>query len=657
MAISVVTQTEGSTQTDAPALVGGGGAQMQGLVVLISRLRDATVLANNHTQVLNVQLWELDGNDADYHRLLDERQLDVDDSTAGASDTMLPEAVLEDWVTFRFVPYDAADDMGTGWVEVRIRDILLVRLSPKHSVHRNSGALDCSVDIAAATASTWCGLAFCGSSYTTPTGTASGLQCRAFGGQIVRKSEASTQPINVGASDLVATYSGGIDCGTLLREQTLTTCTATGSGPTPVGRDVLMCPMLFTPPAAITDWPYPSPNAPRVYMFWMDGVNAGVVNPVEHTFGNWLNVSGTSTYGKCRVLSRQTWRDRMVFGNYEGNQSAWFMAKVGDPTNLTVGGSDPTRAFSGDGSNEIGTAGDAVTAFQVVSDSILFMGCAVRSYYFSGDPGVDGVLKEIPDKGGILGPRAICRATGGRIFGISADGLRMWRFGAGSGIESTLISNKRVNKILDRVSTLDTDLELVFEAATGMVHIFLHPRDGQQGTHLAFGIEANEFWPMQYPSTWGPARACEIAGESFDEKRIVMGLRTGLLVRPVTGDTSDDGAAILVRGGMPYVESEDGTRMTEVVEVEATAARGSGPVDFSIRGGRSAAELDEQDWDQDAALTEWTWFTGGKQSPRPIDPCCGAGAVQLCFEQESAVYTFALDRLTMKVQDGALRSD
>lgn len=658
MASGIPIAANGDPTYTTGVAVPGGGTPLEGLVVLISRSTTAVTQGVNHAHTLVVELWELLGTDADFHVLRDSHTLDVDDTGAGVNEGLLWHAVLEDWISATFIPYDAAEDMDTGFIEIRVRDILMFKLSPKNSVHANSTGTDCSLDISAAGASTRCGLVFNGNSYTNTSGTQSGLQCRSFGGQIVRTSALSQQPINVGASDIVATYSGGIDIGTMGQEPRLEPSVVTGSGPTPTGGNVLMFPMTFAPPAAITDWPYPSPNAPRNYMFWIDGENAGVSNPIERTHGNWLNVSNTTTFGKCRVTSREIWRGRAQLANYPGNQAAIFIAKAGDPTNWTTGGGDPTRAFSLDGSNALGVAADAITAIQPVSDAICFYGCATRAYYFTGDPGVDGIFREVPDKGGILGPRAICRGTEGRVFGMSANGVRMWAFSQGGLSGSQLITDKRVSKIIDRVSTLDTALELNFEAATGWVHIFLHPKNGEQGTHLIFDVQDNTFFPVEYPQTpiaWGPFVACETVGQEFDDKRILLGCRDGVIRRFVTGRPDDDGNAIRVRGRMPIVESEDGNRETLVTEVAATAAKGSGPVVFSIRTADSAAQLDEQDWDTTDPATSWTWFADGKQSQAAIDPNCGGGAVQLCFEQESAVHTFALDRLTMDVAEGGYR--
>jgi hypothetical protein len=655
MAIGIPITTTGDPTVIIGTPVPGGGTPLQGLVVLISHRATAVTQGVNHTHVLNVELWELLGTDADYHVLLDTKTLDVDDTTASASEALLWTSVLEDWVAATFIPYDAASDMDTGFVEIRVRDILMLKLSPKNSVHANSQGVDCTLDINDGTASTVCGLVFNGNSHTDTAGTRSGLQCRSFGGQIVRTTELSEQPINVGASDIVATYGGGVNIGTMGEEPRVVPSVVTGSGPTPAGGNVLMFPMTFAPSTGITDWPYPSPNAPRNYMFWIDGENAGVINPIERTHGNWLNVSNTTTFGKCRVTARETWRGRAMLANYSGNQAAIFLAKVGDPTNWTIGGPDPARAFSLDGSNSIGVAADAVTAIQPVSDSICMFGCATRAYYLSGDPGIDGVFREVPDKGGVLGPRAICRGTEGRVFGMSAGGVRMWAFSGNGVVQSQLITDKRVSQILDRVSTLDTNLELNYEAATGWVHIFLHPRNGEQGTHLIFDVEDNTFHPVEYPEPWGPFVACETVGQEFDDKRILMGCRDGLIRRFITLKPDDDGQRIRVRGGMPVVESADGMRETLVTEVQASAARGSGPVVFSIRTAATAAELLEQDWDTTDPAVSWTWFADGKQFQDAIDPGCGGGAVQLCFEQDSAVHTFALDRLNMNVMEGSLR--
>ena len=187
-----------------------GAGAFKFLKVLLSRQRDTSTTATNESYLLKAELFEVKKNGGN----IDCTSLDVlildptvaQDTISGSADTESPLGPFstDHWFTFRFVPYDAGDASGTGWIELYVNSVAgatmrIGRLSPKDSIHPNSTNLDCSTDIAAATASTWHGIVVDGNSSKKDTGwppalTGSGLDAKGFGGRFVRKSTAQSNP-------------------------------------------------------------------------------------------------------------------------------------------------------------------------------------------------------------------------------------------------------------------------------------------------------------------------------------------------------------------------------------------------------------------------------------------------------------------------------
>lgn len=599
--------------------------------------------------MLNLLLVELDGNDADAHRLLDEAQADIDDSTLNNTDRDLPTVSTELWVKFRVVPYDgtsAQTKADTGWIEVYHQGVRVARLSPLNTYHPNTSGADFGGTFTVAGASKWHGACIEGGSYTTPTGTPSGLASKAFGFRIVRQATASTPPINVGSSDVVAFTPGRVDTGTLNVDSTLTVCTLTASATAePTGREVQTATMLVQI-ASGTGYPTPGSNAPRNYVFWVDGSNGGIVNPVERTYGDWQNVTGTTTLGKCRVIAR--YRGRIFLGNYDANPSYWAMSKVGDVTNWTTGGSDPIRAFAGTASDSPGVPADAITCAAPFQDEFLFLGCAKSCYYFDRDPGYGGRLLLLSDQTGVLGPRAFCFDEEGNLYFLGAGGLFIMQKGT---LTPKNISGRRLTTVLDRVDSSVTLAELVYDSSTACVHVFLTPRDGASaGTHAVLDIRTNAFWLDEYPLTFGPSAVRQIVGQAYDDRRFLIGGLDGYIRRPRFQAKTDDGTAIDSWVRYPTLEVANGTMESMVSEIQGVGVSGTSAVEWQVRSAPSAAEVAASDIDSPASTdATGTWFGTQSGFQDPVGLRQTGGAHQVVIRHQSTGSTWGMERIVLKI--------
>lgn len=632
-----------------------GGTPTRAIKCVFSRTRSTTTAAINQTNIISVLLIEIDGNDADYHRLLDECELDIDDTTLANNDRNMPNVSPELWITLRVLPYDstsAATQAATGWIEGYHRGVRIFRLSPKDSIHPNSTGNDYGGTWTLAGSSKWHGVAVEGGQYTTrssvSSGTPSGLAAKAFAARFVRRSSASTPPINVGSSDVVAFSADRVDTGTLDVDPTLDEVTAfDGSATTTLeGREVQTTTML-TSISAAAGYPTPSPNAPRNYVLAVDGTNAIIVNPVEGTYGNWQNVTGTSTFGKCRVIAR--YRGRIFLANYDGNPSFWALTKVGDITNLTTGGSDPTRAFTGTASDSPGVPADAITCAAPFQDDYLFIGCSKSCYYMSGDPGYGGRLLLLSDQTGVFGPRAFCFDEEGNLYFLGAGGLFIIQKGT---LTPKNISGRRLASVLDQVNSETTLAQMVYDSATAMVHVFLTPRDGASaGLHVSLDIRQNAFWLDEYPASFGPTAAKQIVGQSYDGRRFIFGGFDGYIRRPRFGAKDDDGSAIDSWVRYPIVEFGNGGNESIVTEIQAVGVQGTQGVTYEVRTAPSASQVMRADIDGRASTdATGVWFETQDGFQDPVGLRQTGGAHQMIVRHDSTGSTWGIERILMQIK-------
>ncbi len=648
-ALNTSTQSESDPGIVDSAVLSGGAA-LRALKAVFSRRRTSTEQAINQTYFYNFQLWELDGNAAGLHNLLDEATLDVDDSTLNNQDRQLPPLAVETKIRFTFVPYDASTTTTkaeTGWVEVSLNGVVVARLSPKNSIHPNTTGDDYGGAITVASASKWHGICVEGGSYNDAGVTLSGLPAHAFGGRLVRPQSQVTPPLNPGASDVVAFTAGQVDVGTLGEDSALTKCTATASAL--LGREVQTANML-TIVTAIS-------SSPRTLVFAVDGTTARIVDPVGKTINNWTNTTGVTPLETCRIIG--VWRGRFFLANYDGNPSYWALSKIVKTSNdavatdlWTTGGSDPTRAFAGTASDSPGVPASAVTGFTEIDNGRAVLFCATEVLLFDGDPGYGGRLLSISKQTGCLGPRAWTFDEESNLFFVGPSGLFVIPNGS-SRVQN--VSGNRLASILNRINTKTTQVQLGYNSGKRTMHIFLTPRDlTVQGTHAALETAEKAFWKDVLPLRFGPLGVCEIAGEAADDRSIIIIGTDGYVRRPIAGRRNDDGSPIDAWVRYPILESDNGNRKLMANELQAVGSPGCGPVDWAVRADKSAAQVLAQGVDDDARASG-TWFesTSGFQSPNNLR--VNDGAIQLQIRQTSASEAFSVERIVIKAKDGGSR--
>lgn len=644
MALSSI--STGSVPSAAGHAIATGGSPLRGLKVIVSCKRTAVETGINQTYILNIKLYELDGNAGTLHTLLDEKQLDVDDTTLNNTDALLPALAIETKIRYKFVPYDSTSSTTiaqTGWIEVYLNGICVARLSPKNSIHPNSSGVSCGGDITVASASKWHAICFDGGANTTPTGSTSGLPCKAGSARFVRPAASVTPPTNPGKSDIVAFTSGQVDVGTLGVDTTLSACTATATAP--LGREVQACSMLTTISAISA--------SPRTYVFTMDGANPRIIDPIGKTINSWTDTAGVSPLETCRIIG--VWRGRFFVANYDSNPTYWALSKIVRASNdatatdlWTTGGTDATRAFAGTASDSPGRPATAITAFAELDNGRAFMGCAGECFIFDGDPGYGGRLLKVSDSTGCLGPRAFCFDESGNLYFMGPSGLFMIEKG---GFAPINVSGNQIPRVLNNVDTSTTQVQLAYDALRRTLMVFLTPRDGVTvGTHVAYETARKAPWKDVLPVRFGPTAVCQIGGEAPNDRRYLIGGQDGKLRRPILDVRSDDGDAVDCWIRYPTVEIQNGTRRLMVMRLEGVGYTGTGPAEWQIRTADSAAQLQAQTVDSDPAVSG-TWFSeqSGFQTPQNIRQA--GGAAQLVVRQVSSTDTLVMERAVMFVDD------
>ena len=646
-ALNTSTQSESDPGILDSAVLSGGAA-LRALKVVFSRKRTSTEQAINQTYLLNFRLWELDGNAGTLHTLLDEANLDVDDSTLNNLDRHLPAMAIETKIRFTPVPYDSSTTTTkaqTGWIECSLNGVVVARLSPTNSIHPNTSGADFGGSFTAAGASKWHGICVEGGSYNDAGSTLSGLPSHAFGGRFVRPQSQVTPPINPGSSDVIAFTAGQVDVGTLGVESALTACTATASAL--LGREVQTATMLTTITAIS--------SSPRTYVYAVDGVSARIVDPIGRTINNWTNTTGVTPLETCRVIG--VWRGRFFLANYDGNPSYWALSKIVKSSNdsvatdlWTTGGSDPIRAFSGTASDSPGVSGSAVTAFAEFDNGRAFMGCASECFMFDGDPGYGGRLLKVSGETGVLGPRAVAFDEEGNLYFVGPAGLFVIAKGTA---DVKNVSGNRLTSVLNEVDTAATLVELVYDSQKRTMMIFLTPRQrGDTGTHVAVETSENALWTDELPNDVQPLGVCKIAGQARDDRRYLIGGWDGYIRRPIKGKADDDGSPIDCYIRYPTIEHEDATARLSMVELQGTGVPGTGPATWEVRTGASAIDVTQQALDGPVSpVATGTWFETTSGAQPPVRLRAGGSCIQVVLRQNSANESFAVERVVARMKD------
>jgi hypothetical protein len=236
-------------------------------------------------------------------------------------------------------------------------------------------------------------------------------------------------------------------------------------------------------------------------------------------------VSGTLAKGDvgCKIVA--LFRGRLVLTALETEPHNIFMLAVADPLDINYfpTTTSATQAVAANITKTFGTIGDVVTAWATYTDDMAIIGMANSLAVLRGDPAAGGVVDNISDKIGIVGPEAWTFDTAGRFYFMATNGL--YRMDLGT-FQPILISQNKLDKTFTDINTASKRVQLLYDPKWQGVHILIKSQAQQTVTadkHYFYSEEDEAFWPDQYPLAHGPVSAYRLTADNPEENAVLFG--------------------------------------------------------------------------------------------------------------------------------------
>lgn len=477
-------------------------------------------------------------------------------------------------------------------------------------------------------------------------------RARGNGGRIVRRANLVTPPANAGSTDIIVTTRDRIDVGTLsvgdlVRALDGANAETTGLTGLEVIGAVLACEIAGMAGTGNV----------RNYAFLVDGGQPTVVEPIEREvtavtaprFAEWNGLNGTAIPAEyLEATCACTYRRRICISVL----NKVIMTKVGEPVGADafdlVGGVTATRAY------ELRLP-DVVTAMIPWQEKILLIGCGASVHVMREDPGLGGGPEQLPFNTGVAGPRAWCIDERGALYLVGSGGLYKITLSDQGVTQAEEIVNQR-HPAIQAANSRDSIVQLVYDALTGNVAIFITPRERPEEApeHYILDTRRNALWPIEYPTDLGPFAVCQISGAADQDRRFVFGGFEPFVYRPDDSVFSDDGTSIYAEIRLATYEMNKGETEFQATSLSFTGTPGSGATRWQLRMGDSSVEVNAQPVDgPPTAMESGRIFTdtakrGGRQAR--IGMNATGAAMQVILMQDSAQDTFGFERITVEVE-------
>jgi len=325
-------------------------------------------------------------------------------------------------------------------------------------------------------------------------------------------------------------------------------------------------------------------------VFAVDGKVSKVIDPASLTVSNWVATAGTLP-PETRFAG--TYRGRIVLARDPSGAANWFMSRQGNAFDWDFGANpESTAAVAGNSSGKWGQPSDGITALIPYSDDLMIFGAASSIWMLEGDPGAGGRIQNVSYKTGIIGPRAWCYTDTGELYFLGSGGL--YRMPRGTR-DPQLVSGRRLTRLLDRVNTNTTFVQLAFDSFKQWIMIFLTPTDDvTPGVHVIYDTVTDAFWPMRFANpAQQPWSVLEVNGVEDEQRRVIYGGSDGFVRKLSDTVTHDDGLTIASLVRFPAIELVGGAIDSVVAEMQAEfSPQLPASIQWFLQSGRSAVELD-----------------------------------------------------------------
>lgn len=287
----------------------------------------------------------------------------------------------------------------------------------------------------------------------------------------------------------------------------------------------------------------------------------------------------------CRLAT--AYLDRLVLGAPFDAPHLFFMSRQGNPLDWDYSQLDAGGAYSSS-AGEGGQIGDPLTALIPHSDRCMFVACYSSLWIVRGDPKAGGEIDTVSRDIGVVGESAFCHTPDGNVVILSQDGL--YYLPSGCRGEPTSLSRERLPLEMILLNPSEHIVQLAYDVLHRGIHIFLTREDKSLVYHWWFDWDTQSFWPIQLPTDLEPTATVAytpIGGGRY----VLLGGRDGQIRyfdRNHWNDSSGDSIDSYVDIG-PFRLAND-YNIGKILELQCELARGSAPVDWTIRTGSSASD-------------------------------------------------------------------
>ncbi|MBE3117771.1 MAG: hypothetical protein IMZ50_03310 [Candidatus Atribacteria bacterium] len=326
------------------------------------------------------------------------------------------------------------------------------------------------------------------------------------------------------------------------------------------------------------------PTIQNQVMYLVDGLFADyhIYNPVTLIVSDWAATAPgvlprgtvTNTIGAGAIT---LYRGRIVLYDLAEEPQNWFMSAVNNPLDWDYAPAVTTETQAVKGSSaDCGLVGDILKCCMPYSDDVMIMGCDHTLWAMRGDPAAGGVIDNLSNSVGIVGPEAAAWSPNRTLYFFG--GGTIWRI-TEMGASPEPLSRGRMDKTFAAIDVTLYRVWLIWDVVHYGLHIFMVPRTQQAVAplHYYWDQRTDSFWQDQYPTAMGPSCAHVYDGDSIDDRATLIGGFDGYIRCTDIDAMSDDGTAITsyVDFG-PYVAGDQQrlkmTRLALVMGAGATVS-------------------------------------------------------------------------------------
>jgi len=298
-----------------------------------------------------------------------------------------------------------------------------------------------------------------------------------------------------------------------------------------------------------------------------------------------------------------------------GRPNRFWASAVDLPLNMddAADEEDPTTAYSA----ELNDTNDQITAIIPWYGDYLVMATGTSLYVLDGDPRAGGRMRRASGTLGIIDNSSWCYGENNSIIALSNSGPIM--LSAGSPLsEPEVLMRDKLPGVLTSPDTTSYQYSIAFDSRSRRYYYFVTSYAGSTaGTHYAFDIANQSWWPMTFGSVnHEPFAVLTLREISSQRTDILLGCRDGYLRYFSEAATSDDGTALVSSVWLGPFRANSPRDDGIINEIVGTLAASSSSVTYTLHLGRNAEEAY-------AATAEWTgaWAAGRNYTDRPRLRC------------------------------------